>query len=672
MLSMNTTPADSGIADPKTAATLADQLEQITQALTHSQERFHAVVEAASDAIVLANHRGEILSWNKAAQAMFHYTEEEVLGKPLTLIMPERYRAAHERGLQRVLATGRSTVIGKPVELSGLRKDGSEIPVELSLATWKSGDTTFFSGILRDITERKGDADRLAKINRCFLGFGKDPNDNINRLTALCGELLDGTWAAYSYLDGDLLHSIGRWRTPADFKAVQKPDGLICPEVIARGGNEVFVVQNLPETTYAKTVPYVVSQQLHTYVGQAVNCRGRSIGALCVFFQRDYTPAEADRRLLGIITSAIGVEEERKKAEQALRQAYDDTELILSSLPNAISIVNEDQVVVWANPLACRYFGGSYETILGRSLAEFLPPGVALRTRLILQLQPHSAEQGYWKQDRQFEARNHTYRYRCFPVAMRGSERPYTGLVMWDVTDEKRLQDQLVQAEKLASLGTMVSGMAHEINNPAQAILGMAELIMEEQAADTMKEYARDIIGYSKHIAGVVRDFASYARSSSRDAESDLDLNERLSEAVKMIRRGPNFGQVDVHQRFQPLPPLRARRTEIEQLFVNIISNAVQAMKGTGCLTLSTFLEPEKMVVSIADTGCGIPKATLKRIFDPFFTTKDPGSGTGLGLSIAYKIAAKYRGKINVQSEVGKGTTFTIEFPVVSPPQGGA
>ena len=192
----------------------------------------------------------------------------------------------------------------------------------------------------------------MAKINQCFLGFGKDPHDNINRLTALCGELLHGAWAAYSYLDGDLLHSIGRWRTPPDFKAVHKPDGLICPNVIANGGNEVFVVEHLPETPYAKTVPYVVSNRLRTYVGQAVKCQGRSIGALCVFFQRDYTLSEADRRLLGIIASAIGVEEERKKADQALRQAYLDTELILGSLPNAICIVNEDQVVVWAGASA--------------------------------------------------------------------------------------------------------------------------------------------------------------------------------------------------------------------------------------------------------------------------------------------------------------------------------
>ena len=153
----------------------------------------------------------------------------------------------------------------------------------------------------------------LAKINHCFLSFGMDPIENINRLTALCGEHMGATWALYSYLDGSLLHSIGRWQTPPDLKAVGKPNGQICSDVIARGGNEVIVVRNLPETTYAQTDRTVIPYGLLTYVGYAVRRHGHYIGSLCVVYQQDFVPSEADRRLMGIIASAIGVEEERKK-----------------------------------------------------------------------------------------------------------------------------------------------------------------------------------------------------------------------------------------------------------------------------------------------------------------------------------------------------------------------
>ena len=226
----------------------------------------------------------------------------------------------------------------------------------------------------------------------------------------------------------------------------------------------------------------------------------------------------------------------------------------------------------------------------------------------------------------------------------------------------RQLQDWLIQAEKLAGLGTLVSGMAHEINNPIQGILGMAELVLDEQDPATIREYTQDIIEYSKHIAAVVRDFACYARSNAHEDEVDVDLCERLAEAVKMIRRCPHFGQVEVVTQFQPIPRLRARRVEIDQVFVNLVSNAVQAMDGSGRLELATHSQGGTMIVRISDTGCGIPKALLHKIFDPFFTTKDPGTGTGLGLSIVYQIVDKYGGTIGIESEEGQGSTCTVQF----------
>ena len=142
-----------------------------------------------------------------------------------------------------------------------------------------------------------------------------------------------------------------------------------------------------------------------------------------------------------------------------------------------------------------------------------------------------------------------------------------------------------------------------------------------------------------------------------------MDLSERLLEAVKMVRLNPQFGDVEVVTQFEPVPRLRGRQSEIDQVFVNLIFNAVQAMEGTGRLTLATRHLGGFVSIMISDTGCGIPKTLLNRIFDPFFTTKDPGKGTGLGLSIVYTIVSRYAGTIRVESEEGKGTTFTLQFP---------
>jgi len=263
----------------------------------------------------------------------------------------------------------------------------------------------------------------------------------------------------------------------------------------------------------------------------------------------------------------------------------------------------------------------------------------------------------------EFEIQKRVYWYRLFPVTLGTGGRRQTGLVIQDITEQKLLQDQLIQAEKLASLGTLVSGMAHEINNPVQGILGMAELILQEHDPVIIREYAQDIVRCAQHTATVVRDFVSYARPASSGGEDDVCLSERLAEAVKMIRLGPDFGHVEVVTEFQAAPPVCARRGEIDQVFLNLISNAVQAMRGSGRLTLATRRLGDTVAVQISDTGGGIPKVHLTRMFDPFFTTKAPGRGTGLGLSLVYKIVTKYGGTISVDSEEGKGTTFTIRFP---------
>ncbi len=148
-----------------------NELAELRETLRESEMRFRSVVQSAIDAIILADSDGNIISWNKGAQTIFGYEEEEVMGKPLTILMPERYRDAHLKGLERVRRTGKSNYIGKISELHGLRKDGSEFPLELSRATWKVGDKAFYGGIIRDITERKQAEEKLRESEMKYRGI---------------------------------------------------------------------------------------------------------------------------------------------------------------------------------------------------------------------------------------------------------------------------------------------------------------------------------------------------------------------------------------------------------------------------------------------------------------------------------------------------------------------
>ena len=167
------------------------------EALRASEERFQSVVESATDAIVLADHQGNIISWNRAAERLFGYTAEEVAGQPLTILMPARYREAHQHGVERMRSIGGSRVIGKTLELHGLKKDGTEFPLELSLGTWKMRERTFYSGIIRDITERKQlqdrliQAEKLASLGTLVSGMAHEINNPIQGIMGMAELVLD-------------------------------------------------------------------------------------------------------------------------------------------------------------------------------------------------------------------------------------------------------------------------------------------------------------------------------------------------------------------------------------------------------------------------------------------------------------------------------------------------
>lgn len=259
------------------------------------------------------------------------------------------------------------------------------------------------------------------------------------------------------------------------------------------------------------------------------------------------------------------------------------------------------------------------------------------------------------------------YRYEWFQSTGRPGEGQRIGLVLRDTTDESRLQDQLIQAEKLGSLGVLSAGIGHELNNPLFGILGLGEAIQEETDLDQVKSYARDIVQHGKRMATTIRDFTGLARAEGKDRQAQVDINEQLDQALKLAQLAHGGAGLNVQTKYQSLPKTHAVPEELRQVFMNIIANSVQAMQGKGLLSLFTEAKDGMVVVTIRDSGPGIPKPYLPKIFDPFFTTKGQGSGTGLGLTVANRIITKYGGRIQIESEEGHGTLCRITIPVHGP-----
>ena len=233
---------------------------------------------------------------------------------------------------------------------------------------------------------------------------------------------------------------------------------------------------------------------------------------------------------------------------------------------------------------------------------------------------------------------------------------------------ERKFQEthlQLISSEKLASLGKLAAGIAHEINNPLGGILIYSSLMMENLDEDDAKrqDLARIVIE-AERCKEIVKSLLEFARQSEPKMEP-VDINRAIIDGLFFLENQAFFHNIQIIKKLDPsLPLARGNSSQVKQVFMNIIVNAAEAMHGNGILTISTSFNQEKknIIIEFTDTGEGIPEENLSRIFDPFFTTKEVGKGTGLGLSTSYGILEGLGGKISVKSTVGIGATFTIVF----------
>jgi len=230
------------------------------------------------------------------------------------------------------------------------------------------------------------------------------------------------------------------------------------------------------------------------------------------------------------------------------------------------------------------------------------------------------------------------------------------------------MQARMAQSERLASLGMLAAGVAHEVNNPLGGILALTSLTAEDMADnDPNRENLEEVIRQTERCRDIVKGLLEFSRQSKSNAEL-IDLNKVLEDTLSLVAKQALFFNITVERDLKELPPVLADRSQFQQVFMNILMNAVQAMDERGVITLASRNDAAKncVEVSLSDTGHGIPPEQINRIFDPFFTTKASGRGTGRGLSIAYGIVTTHGGTISVRSELGKGSAFTIRMPPAS------
>jgi signal transduction histidine kinase len=242
-------------------------------------------------------------------------------------------------------------------------------------------------------------------------------------------------------------------------------------------------------------------------------------------------------------------------------------------------------------------------------------------------------------------------------------------LAAWNADLERKVAErtqQLIQSKKMAAIGLLAGGVAHEMNNPVAGILALTQLLMKEAADPKLLEDLRKIEGLAYRCIDVVQDILDFSRQSKTDQRELADMNVVIDRSLTFVSLYSKQFGVDIRREpARGLPKARIHLNQMQQVLLNLLTNACQAMPGGGRIVIATRHDDarDRVELSVADTGSGIPPEALGRIFEPFFSRKSEGKGTGLGLSICYRIVREHGGEIRVESAPGRGSLFTVAIP---------
>ncbi len=384
-------------------------------------------------------------------------------------------------------------------------------------------------------------------------------------------------------------------------------------------------------------------------------------------------------RLLGLESSKIGyysdVKQKIQELEAAnlnLRTKQSELQAVFDAIGDGVAIFDANGCIQHRNHVCPRLF--PMETMVGSSCRWLFHP----------ERDHHTPDDCVVEGALQGQSRHLAFttseqgNVRYFEASATPIDDPHgnhRALVFLREVTERRLQElQLMQSEKMACMGLLAAGVAHEINNPLTSVAGYAEALTRRFREDTelasdprmevFQRYLDVIIRESYRCKGIINSLLSFSRKS--DGSIGLvDVNDVVREVLDLVRPKAISERVEIEEHLAAdLPPVKGDAAGLRQVFMNLVMNALQAIEGAGWIILSSFTDDDLIAVQVRDSGCGIPQSLLDQIWDPFFTTKGVGQGVGLGLAVTYNIIHRHGGDISVESREHEGTCFTVRLPV--------
>ena len=599
------------------------------------------IIHSAMDGIITIDEQHRVVLFNAAAEQIFRCSAQQAMGKPLDQFLPVSLQQIHRAHIHEFAQSRESNRRMEPFrEIRGMRLTGEEFPLEASISQMERSGKKWFTVILRDMTQRKAQENRISQL----------------------GHILDNSINEVYVFDEDsfefsLVNQAARQHTGYSMEDLSRmtPVDLI-PEFTRRALENLL--QPLKQGERKKTD----FQTIH---------RRKNGTTYPVEVHLQYL-AQAEK---GLFVAIVVDLTEKMKTQQQLQETQRTLSTLLANLPGMVyrCRYDEDWTMEFVSPGCLALTGYSSEAFLqanpisfGRDVIfqedqarVFQEVGEALKRKQPFQLSyrirtADGSMKWIWEQG------GGIYSERGTVLAIEG--------YAIDSTQERMLEHQLRKTERLAELGTLASGMAHEIGTPMNVILGRAELLMRKAQDEPTRRGLATIVTQVERITKIMNQLLSFARKRPSERRA-VDLRQVVTDVLDVLQEKLRKEDIQVQRdEAGDLPQAWADPDQMNQVLLNLVLNACQAMPTGGTLTLGLVARDAVVELRVQDTGCGMSEEDVKKIFDPFFTTKAVGEGTGLGLTVVHGIIQEHDGKIQVNSLPGKGTTFLVTLPIHDPP----
>jgi PAS domain S-box-containing protein len=627
---------------------MSRELLSFTDQLKSSEERYRTLVEDIDDGYYLIQDN-TIIYANNAACQMMGYERDEVVGKSIYDFISEEDWDKVASLYRGVTAVG--TLPGK-LEVPLVRKNGDMIYIEARPKIVSMGGRDLVAGIFVDVSARKK-REEVLKEDRKFLERevqkkSRELFESEQKYRTIVEKAADGIFLCE--YPGSVISANRAMTNILGFS----PVGMDSAEFFERifSGPEGISRDDITQWT--------IKAGEATSTNTSVHVDGRGNVNLDIKMNSiDF--GKGPRFIQGVVRDTT----ERKTLEIALIKSKQRLQAAFDAVSDRMYMIDSDYLLKFVNRSIAEELSLHYADILEKKCYTFFntknEPCDGCPLPRVISGQIGIADEITVTQP----DGNRFYRISIYPVARNSTSQDYL-VHSRHVTDEKRMQEHLIQSDRLISLGQLSAGVAHEINNPLTSILGYAQILLQDK--DEVSHDFTDLKTIEQQALNckmILDDLLLFSRARV-DKKEFFNANEILNSVILISKKELKDKNIAINKTFsRNLSPVYGDQIKITQVFLNIIKNAVYAVDPGGRITIVTANEErgKKIKISIEDNGHGIDRENMKKIFDPFFTTKPPGKGTGLGLSVSYGIVLEHGGDIYARSEPGKGTVFTILLP---------